>query len=559
MLYGARRNGRQHGSVTTHSTVVDFMLDITGYTSTKNLSAISVLEPGVGSGAFLLAILERLYQSSERFAFSFAGSLQHIVAVDIDADMVDILRVRVRDFLVRKGVCDAVKHASRIVRQDNFLLSTAGRFDLIVGNPPYVRHELIPDGEKAQYKKLFATFKHRSDLYIAFFEKSLSLLKEGGQLSFICADRWMKNRYGEALRALLESSYNISVIVDVNCVGAFTEKVDAYPAITLIENTQRRGYVRQGIATIDELALVKEAVLKGRHTGHAFSFKAALPGEGLASIEDQGFKIGIGVATGADAIFIKADFSNVESSLLLPIITTKDIANGEITGARHMLFNPFAASTHGLIDLEQYPQAKKYLLANKERLQKRYIATKTPKQWYKTIDRIYPELTSTPKLLIPDIQQHSSSIVFDEGHFYPHHNIYYITAPQTDPSWLQTLGAILLSDFVHRQMQNTSVLMRGGHIRWQTQNLRKLRIPVIINLPVKTQLKLKDAFRKRDLRMIDQIINQLTRVPVVTLHPDRQRRTLPNRDAYHEKQVRPHTQLRMRQKSDSYTDIHSHR
>ena len=55
----------------------------------------------------------------------------------------------------------------------------------------------------------------------------------------------------------------------------------------------------------------------------------------------------------------------------------------------------------------------------------RHCARKTPSAWYRTFDRIHPELTFRPKLLIPDIKG-SAHIVYDAGAFYPHHNLYYV-------------------------------------------------------------------------------------------------------------------------------------
>src|SRR5260370_613712 len=73
-------------------------------------------------------------------------------------------------------------------------------FTYVIGTPPYVRQELIPDVLMAEYRRLYKTIYDRADLYIPFIERSLSLLSKGGTLGFICADRWMKNRYGGPLR-----------------------------------------------------------------------------------------------------------------------------------------------------------------------------------------------------------------------------------------------------------------------------------------------------------------------------------------------------------------------
>ena len=89
----------------------------------------------------------------------------------------------------------------RWLRQGDFLLLPLEReFTHVIGNPPYVRQELIPDVLMAEYRRRFSTIFDRADIYVPFIERSLSLLAPGGSLGFICADRWIKNRYGGPLR-----------------------------------------------------------------------------------------------------------------------------------------------------------------------------------------------------------------------------------------------------------------------------------------------------------------------------------------------------------------------
>ena len=108
------------------------------------------------------------------------------------------------------------------------------RFDYVVGNPPYVRQELIPAPLLNEYRRRFMTLYDRADLYIPFIERSLGLLSDNGQLCFICSDRWMKNKYGGPLRALVARHYQLRSHIDMVDADAFHSEVSAYPAITVI-------------------------------------------------------------------------------------------------------------------------------------------------------------------------------------------------------------------------------------------------------------------------------------------------------------------------------------
>ena len=99
--------------------------------------------------------------------------------------------------LIRLSVRNSTAAAKvrRWLSQGDFLLAPlSGRFDFVVGNPPYVRQEMIPAPLLSEYHRRFRTLYDRADLYIPFIERSLSLLTKGGVLGFICSDRWMKNR-----------------------------------------------------------------------------------------------------------------------------------------------------------------------------------------------------------------------------------------------------------------------------------------------------------------------------------------------------------------------------
>ena len=79
-----------------------------------------------------------------------------------------------------------------------------------------------------------------------------------------------------------------------------------------------------------------------------------------------------------------------------------------------------------------------------------------------------------PKLLIPDIKGNGSAIAYDPGTLYPHHNLYYITSE----SWnLRALQSLLRSGIAHLFVEAYSVKIGGGYLRFQAQNLRRIRLP----------------------------------------------------------------------------------
>ena len=223
-------------------------------------------------------------------------------------------------------------------------------------------------------------------------------------------------------------------------------------------------------------------------------------------IEDQGFKIGIGVATGADKVFIvQGNMNNLEKEVLVPLITRKDVNETGIDWKDRFVINPFFNNSSSLINLDDYPNTKKYLNDHYSELAERHIAKKNSNNWYRTIDRIDTKLLTKPKLLIPDIST-KNVIIYDKGNFYPHHNFYYITGGTEED--LLILRAILSSDFVKQQIAEKGLLMNGGALRWQAQTLRKVYIPNISLMNEEQKKEILLAY-DQDIILLNTVIHKL--------------------------------------------------
>jgi adenine-specific DNA methylase len=506
MIYGTRSNGNNHGLVLTKPLVVEKMLDLTGYVATSDLSKLRITEPSAGDGAFALVMINRLYNSSLTYGFNFQEALSNITLYEIDPGMVDLLSERIDAVLTQLF---ALRPETMISCED-YLLSDSILGDIVIGNPPYVRHENIPDNKKAIYRKLFRTFTHRSDLYIAFFEKGLKQLKANGKLSFITSNRWLKNQYGKNLRDLISNNYRLEEVIDLEATNPFEEVVLAYPAITTIskaKGSEMPSYYK--INDLTELKYFPANIKPSRKLNIRASnwFTNANSGEKhekyLDTIINQGFKIGIGVATGCDRVFIRKDFPElIEKELLLPILLSKDLKGDKLEWGGNFILNPFGGNGD-LIDLDKYPKAKSYLLSHKDVLYKRHVAKKNQKNWYKTIDKIQGNLTFKDKIILPDMTG-NISIFIDKGEFYPHHNLYFITSKSKRR--LTLLAALLMSDFVKNQLLESGNKMNGGYARWQSQNLKKLQVPLIDSIPDDTAFRLIHAYEHYNIVEINSLV-----------------------------------------------------
>ena len=97
-------------------------------------------------------------------------------------------------------------------------------------------------------------------------------------------------------------------------------------------------------------------------------------------------------------------------------------------------------------------------------------------------------------------------LFIDEGNYYPHHNIYYITAEKI--SSLKILGSILMSDFIKYQMSQIGIRMNGGLPRFQSQVLKQLKTPNIRQLSPSDKAELIMAYDNQNLDNTNRIIKK---------------------------------------------------
>ncbi len=512
------------GAVYTKRWVVELLLDLADYRSERNLVDALAVEPAAGDGAFLGPMIERLVASCRSLGRALSDCRDSLVAYELDIASADRARALVINTLstCRVERPDAEDLASAWVRTGDYLFEASSiQADFTIGNPPYVRLENIPEETASLYRATYSTMRGRADLYVAFFEAALWQLKDNGVCAFICADRWMRNQYGAELRQLVTSAYSVDVVVEMHNADPFQDEVDAYPAITVIRRK------RQGVAVIasagaevvraspQALAATLEATGRGEPLALPQGLKTASVEKWfkgpepwpcnspeqlslLQRLEDQfhalevDAKVGIGVATGNDGVFITTDSGVVEESRLLKLAIADDIWGGKLEWSGHYLIDPW--NSNGLVDLEEYPRLKAYFDKHRAALTKRHTAKNNRSGWYKTIDRVTHALAYKPKLYIADIKNVLDPVL-DQGETYPHHNLYFV---QSDTWDLEVLGGLLMSSFGQFFVASYGVRMRGGYWRFQAQYLRRIRVPDPGSISKAHGKELTDAFRKRD-------------------------------------------------------------
>ena len=526
----------QHGEVFTRRWVVELILDLAGFTADRNLAAMVAVEPSCGAGAFLVPMVERLVESCRQHGRSLDEARMALCAFDllpVNAELAQKAVVKVlTDDGIELGL--ATDTAAAWVRCGDFLLTDHGDVgaDFVLGNPPYIRLEDVPAARGAAYRRACSTMRGQSDIFVGFIETGLRLLAPDAVLGFIVADRWMHNQYGASLRDLVSTDFAVEVVVSMHDVAAFEEPVSAYPAVTIIRRSPQSTAVlanaKRSFGEKDARALLKWSGSRSKRLSSPSVSAAKLPtwfdagaswpsGDpaNLALIADlerrfqplesraTGTRVGIGVASGVDEVYLTKDSSLVEADRLLPLLMTRDTNDGAADWSGTYLVNPWRDGR--LVDLAEYPRLRAYLESRAASVKGRHVARTNPERWFRTIDRVEPGLREREKLVIPELKAFIQPVL-DSGQTYPHHGLYFVTSDEWD---LEVLGGLLLSDIAELFVATYCVKMRGGCYRFQAQYLRRIRVPEPTSIAKRDQAVLKRAFRDRDRTVASAMARRL--------------------------------------------------
>ncbi|MDQ3007653.1 MAG: BREX-1 system adenine-specific DNA-methyltransferase PglX [Chloroflexota bacterium] len=340
-----------------------------------------------------------------------------------------------------------IAHGDSLRMQTSEVLKTSevsDGFDVIVGNPPYVRQETLGEEFKIYAKQNFETYAGTADLYVYFIEQAHKLLKPGGLFGMIVSNKWMRANYGKALREFLTRNAEFLEIIDFGELPVF-ENAATFPVIIITRKakTEKQKFLYAPIKRLDFDSLTEEIKAAG-----SLLNELALQNENwtlsagneqliLEKMRNVGTPFGDyingemyrGVVTGANEVFlinrstrdrlIAEDPKSIE--LIKPFVVGDDVRKYHINYQERFLI--FARRG---VDIDQYRAIKDYLTKFKKRLMPRPNDWESEwngrkpgtYKWFEIQDTIaYYELFAKPKIVYPDIAKESRFAFNDEGHY----------------------------------------------------------------------------------------------------------------------------------------------
>jgi len=382
-----------------------------------------------------------------------------------------------------------------------------GGFDAVVGNPPYVRQEML--GEYKEYfERKYKVYAGTADLYVYFFERAHKILKPAGLFGMICSNKFMRANYGKSLRNFLSTETQLIQIIDFGELPVF-ENAATFPAVYLTCNrkTKTQIFVYAPIKRLDFESLEKEVATVGLEMDNR-----ALAGDnwtlasfGEIKIIEKMKKVGMplgeyskaqiyyGIKTGCNEAFvidsetrkrlIKEDPKSKE--IIKPFVVGDDIRRYRINYK-----NKYLIFTRRGINIIKYPAIRKCLSAFQERLMPKPKNWKGKDwkgrkpgayQWYEIQDTVdYFEEFEKPKIIYPDIAK-ESRMSYDADGLYVGNTAYIL--PTDDLYLLGVLNSKLIYLYYKRNSTVLGDADKGGRLRWIYQDVIKIPIKAISSSP----------------------------------------------------------------------------
>jgi adenine-specific DNA-methyltransferase len=386
------------GQVYTPFHIVDRILAQCGFYE-SDLPDKKILDPACGDGRFLIPIAQYIIKNSP--PEHLRDKLRMINGWDIDPEAIASCRRNLDELISHAGIeIDWNLHVRDALRQR----VSSEKFDLIVGNPPYIRIQHLPQKQRKYIQKHYTFCQSGStDAYLAFFELAAALLSAKGVCGFITPNSFLTSETGRMLRTYFATHQNLVHITNYGSVPVFGA-TGTYPVITVF-NKENREHFRFELCTSADF----------QYTGRDISFTEIPAGKPwqLSVISEQkveGVRLGdicqisVGLTTLADACYLfsvidekdgiatviskNGTYACLEKELLKPVIKGSKLKTGDDPITEYILF-PYqkdASGKHRIIPenvlKSEFPQTFSYLLKVKPILDRRDNGKANPVAWY---------------------------------------------------------------------------------------------------------------------------------------------------------------------------------
>ena len=398
------KKSKDLGQIFTPLWVVRLILNRINYKG-KHILEKKIFEPGFGDGAFLIQIVERYIRAAKKEGWSNQktkkGLQSAIFGIEIDEEVYSKCLEKVNKAAEKEGIKNV---RWSLYNEDALSFKESDeRFDFVVGNPPYIRIHNLDKKIRDVLKKEYDFCKNGMiDIYLAFFELGLSVLKDDGVLAYITPNMFLRNSSNKDFRNYLIQNNLLTEMIDFGSSQIF-EDANTYNCITKLKKNNKNtsfDYYQGDEKKIEKVNIInlKEYIDK------KFIFSSK---EDIDFVKNKQMGINIesianvqyGFATLRDKIYITTDIrevpyeknaclfngEKVEKGLLKDVVKGSRMFDGDTLRKTKILFPYEKIGSRWVVIPEgkmvkDFPLTWEYLLQNREELEKRDMDKGT--LWY---------------------------------------------------------------------------------------------------------------------------------------------------------------------------------
>lgn len=512
----------KNGAVYTPKYIRDYIVERVVATGNRELQRCLVIDIACGCGAFLYTLANYLYINC---GLSYREALQHLYGVDVSALSVNRCKILLSLAALQNG--EILNDDDFKIFQGNSLsfdfvsmdgVAENGGFDIVVGNPPYVRAKHIDNESKALLPNWKVAKNGNADLYLPFFEIAYGILREDGVIGYITLNSFFKSVNARQLRSYFRENNATLEIVDFGNQLVFGKTL-AYTCISLIHK-QGNGGINYTKGILNSHGFVERSMLfnyisyeslddhKGWHLNNADVLLNIRKIEGAGKSLGEMFQIKNGIATLANDVYIFRPIRSdelyyylelngmefpIEKGICRDIIKPNILhSEEEIPDIIEKVIFPYDKDNRVIAEavfMSKYPKAYKYLTLNKIKLSKRDKGEKTYEAWY-AFGRSQATNDRGLKLLFPYMTDHPHFVYTDNENMLIYCGYAIFGDNQDD---LLVLKRILESSVFDYYMQHTAKPYATGYYSYAKNYVKGFGIPKLNEQQRAVLLSLQDS------------------------------------------------------------------